>query len=45
MMGRAEAVGHAVAVLVEEDVAEIEQGGQVEGWGLGGEGEDEEWQQ
>ena len=44
--GRAEAVGHAVAVLVEEEVAEIEQGGQVEGvWGgggLGGEGEEGE---
>ena len=37
--GRAEAVGHAVAVLVQEEVAEIEQGGQVEGgWGGGGGG-------
>ena len=40
---RAEAVGHAVAVLVQEEMAEIEQGGQVErgwggGWGLGGGG-------
>ena len=44
--GCAEAVRHAVAVLVEEEMAEIEQGGQVEGgWGgggLGGEGEGEE---
>ena len=40
---RAEAVGHAVAVLVKEEMAEIEQGGEVEGgwggWGgLGGGG-------
>ena len=35
--GRAEAVGHAVAVLVKEEMTEIEQGGQVEGgWGGGG---------